>query len=239
MSDAIAAGGTTLSRGAGLDLIAEISKIGGIEITLGTIDVTTLTSADDFREFIGGLFEAGEVPIEGNFIAGDTDGQVALMADQLAKTVQEFVITFPAEITATWSFDALVTKFKVGDYAVGGKLDFSATLKISGKPVLAIGTSDGLTTDFFTLSESAVISPDPANDVYDYIATVLTAIESVTVTPHGTGVLKVNGSVVATGEASTAITLGEAGTITDITITQTDTGKVAKTYKIKLFRAAS
>ena len=44
MTDAIAAGGTTLSRGAGLDLIAEISKIGGIEITLGTIDVTTLTS---------------------------------------------------------------------------------------------------------------------------------------------------------------------------------------------------
>lgn len=241
MSDAIAAGGTTLKRG-GIngDLIAEISKIGGIEITLGTIEATTLTSADDFREFIGTLFEAGEVPIEGNFIAGDTDGQVALMADQIAKTVQSFVVTFPTAITATWSFDALVTKFKVGDYAVGGKLDFSASLKISGKPILAIGASTGLTTTFFAISESAVIVPAPANAKYEYVATVLTAIASVTVTPiAAAGVITVNGNIVATGQPSSAITLGTAGSVTDITIAVTETGKVAKTYVIHVARAAS
>ncbi len=237
MTDAIFAGGTTLKRDG--NLIAELTKIGGLEITLGTIDVTTLTSTSDFREFIGGLLEVGEIPIEGNFIAGDTDGQVALMSDQLAKTVQDFIITFPTTITATWTFTALVTKLKIGDYSTGDKVSFSGSLKPTGVPTLAIGASDGLTTDFFTISESAVVSPAPAATKYDYIATVLTAIESVTVTPHGTGVLRVNGAVVATGEASTAITLGAAGTITDITITQTDTGKVAKTYKIKLFRAAS
>ncbi len=238
MSNAIAAKGATLARDG--HIIAEITKIGGIEINLETLDVTTLTSADSFKEFIGTWFEASEVPIEGNFIAGDTDGQVALMADQLAMTVQSFVLTLPTAITATWSFNALVTKFKVGDYAVGGKIDFSASLKISGKPTLAIGASTGLTTPFFSISESAVILPAPAQTTYDYIATVLTGVSSVTVTPTATaGVITVNGNVVATGQSSGAIALGAAGSVTTITIVVTETGKVAKTYTIRVARAAS
>jgi hypothetical protein len=237
MTNAIAAMGVVLERDG--HAIASITNIGGIETTLETIDVTALDSPNNFREFIGSLFDAGEVTLEGNFVAGDTDGQVALLADHLARTVQSFVLTFPTSITATWTFSALVTKYKAGDFTVDGLVAFAATLKVSGQPVLATVASDGLTTDYFTISESAVVSPAASATVYDYIATVLTAITSVTVTPHGTGVLRVNGAVVATGVASTAIALGAAGSINDITITQTDTGKVAKTYKIKLFRAAS
>jgi len=238
MSNAIAAKGATLARDG--HVIAEITKIGGIEINLETLDVTTLTSPDSFKEFIGTWFEASEVPIEGNFIAGDTDGQVALMADQLAMTVQSFVLTLPTAITATWSFSALVTKYKVGDYAVGGKIDFSASLKISGKPTLAIGASTGLTTPFFAISESAVIVPAPSQTTYDYIATVLTGVSSVTVTPTATaGVITVNGTVVATGQASGAIALGAAGSVTTVTIVVTETGKVAKTYMVRVARAAS
>ncbi len=238
MSNAIAAKGATLARDG--HTIAEITKIGGIEINLETLDVTTLTSPDSFKEFIGTWFEASEVPIEGNFIAGDTDGQVALMADQLAMTVQSFVLTLPTAITATWSFSALVTKYKVGDYAVGGKIDFSASLKISGKPTLAIGASTGLTTPFFAISESAVIVPAPSQTTYDYIATVLTGVSSVTVTPTATaGVITVNGTVVATGQASGAIALGAAGSVTTVTIVVTETGKVAKTYMVRVARAAS
>ena len=238
MSNAIAAKGATLARDG--HVIAEITKIGGIEINLETLDVTTLTSPDSFKEFIGTWFEASEVPIEGNFIAGDTDGQVALMADQLAMTVQSFVLTLPTAITSTWSFSALVTKFKVGDYAVGGKIDFSASLKISGKPTLAIGASTGLTTPFFAISESAVIVPAPAQTTYDYIATVLTGVSSVTVTPTATaGVITVNGTVVATGQPSGAIALGAAGSVTTVTIVVTETAKVAKTYIVRVARAAS
>ena len=238
MSNAIAAKGATLARAG--HAIAEVTKIGGIEINLETLDVTTLTSPDSFKEFIGTWFDTSEVPIEGNFIAGDANGQIALMADQLAMTVQSFVLTLPAAITATWSFTALVTKFKVGDYAVGGKIDFSASLKISGKPTLAIGASTGLTTPFFDISNDAIIMPSPASSVYDYVATVATGISSVTVTPTATaGVITVNGNVVATGEASGAIALGAAGSITTITIVVTETGKVAKTYTVRVARAAS
>jgi len=238
MSNAIAAKGATLARDG--HTIAEITKIGGIEINLETLDVTTLTSPDSFKEFIGTWFDTSEVPIEGNFIAGDADGQIALMADQLAMTVQSFVLTLPTAITATWSFNALVTKFKVGDYAVGGKIDFSASLKISGKPTLAIGASSGLTTPFFEISDDAVILPSPSGTVYDYVATVETGISSVTVTPTATaGVITINGNTVATGDASGAIALGAAGSVTAITIVVTETGKVAKTYMVRVARAAS
>lgn len=238
MSNAIAAKGATLARDG--HTIAEITKIGGIEINLETLDVTTLTSPDSFKEFIGTWFDTSEVPIEGNFIAGDTDGQIALMADQLAMTVQSFVLTLPTAITATWAFTALVTKFKVGDYAVGGKIDFSASLKISGKPYLAIGASTGLTTPFLSISESAVLVPAATNAVYDYVATVLTGVSSVTVTPTASaGVITVNGSVVVSGVPSAAIALGAAGSVTTVTIVVTETGKVAKNYTVRIARAAS
>jgi hypothetical protein len=238
MSDAIASMGVVLERDG--HAIASITSIQGIETTLETIDVTALDSPGNFREFIGTLFDAGELTLEGNFVAGDTNGQQGLLADHLSRTVQSFVLTFPTSITATWTFSALVTKFKAGDFKVDGLVAFTATLKVSGQPMLAVGASNGLTTPFFDISESAVIMPDPAGDVYDYLATVLTGVTSVTVTPTATtGVIKVNGSTVATGVPSSAITLGGAGSITTITITQTDTGKVAKAYTIRLFRAAS
>jgi len=219
--------------------IAEITKISPQSNKQDTVDVTTLSSVGNYREFIAGWKDAGELQIEGNFVAGDVAGQQAVFADFEAGTVSSYVLTFPTAITATLTFSALVTEFGIGGFAVGDKVPFNATLKISGASTLAISASDGLTTPFFAISESAVISPAPSATKYDYIATVLTAVTSVTVTPTGGGVLTVQGSTVATGEASTAITLGAAGTIKDIVITQKNTGKVAKTYRIKLFRAAS
>jgi len=234
---AIMAQGVVLEREG--DPIAEITKISPQSNKQDTVDVTTLSSVGNYREFIAGWKDAGELQIEGNFVAGDTLGQQKLLADFEAGTVSGYVLTFPTAITATLTFEALVTEFSIGGFAVGEKVPFSATLKLSGAAVYAVGTSDGLTTPFFEISESAVLSPAAAAAKYDYIATVLTAIASVTVTPTGTGVLTVQGSVVTTGEASTAIVLGAAGSINDIVITQKDIGKVAKSYRIKLFRAAS
>ena len=237
-TSAIMAQGVVLTREG--DPIAEITKISPQSNKQDTVDVTTLSSVGNYREFIAGWKDAGELQIEGNFVAGDTLGQQMLLADFEAGTVSSYVLTFPTAITATLAFEALVTEFGIGGFAVGDKVPFSATLKISGASDLAVGTSDGLTTPFFAISESAVVSPAPAAAKYDYIATVLTAVASVTVTPTAvTGVITVQGSTVVTGQASTAIALGSAGTITDIVITQKDTKKVAKTYRIKLFRAAS
>lgn len=228
--------GTTLSRAG--SAVAELTNIGGIELSLETIDVTNHDSANNVREFIGSLIDAGEISIEGNFIPGDTNGQIGLKEDLVARTLQAFVITFPSAVATTWTFNGLVTSFKAADAPIDDKLQFSATIKVSGLPVLGITASAGLTTPFFAISNSAVILPAAAGNVYDYVATVLTGVTSVTVTPTATaGVITVNGSVVATGVASSAITLGAAGSVTTITIVVTETGKQPKTYMIRVARA--
>lgn len=233
-----AAFGVSLARAG--TTIAELTSIGSPKLSLDTQETTSHQSDNNYKEYIGTLLDGGEVAIEGNFISSDSDGQIGLITDMNNRTVQAFVITFPTAITATWTFSALVTAFEIGDMAVDGTLTFSATLKVTGKPVLAITASTGLTTPFFVISESAVVTPTKAGDTYTYVATVLTGVTSVTVTPTAAaGVITVNGNVVATGVASSAITLGAAGSVTTITITVTETAKTAKTYTIYLSRAAS
>ncbi|MCK9569547.1 hypothetical protein M0R72_11460 [Candidatus Pacearchaeota archaeon] len=234
MTNAIAARGVTLTRDG--NLIAEIDSISPPEVKRETIDSTNFDSADDAREFIAGLIDGGEMSFEANFIAGDTDGQVALESDLESGEAVAFVITFPTSITATFSFNAIVTSFKLLQMKKGEKVSFSCTVKVTGLPALAIGASTGLTTPFFSIA-TATVYPDPANDVYEYVG-VSTGV-SVTVTPTATaGVIKVNGSTVATGVPSSAISLGDAGDITTITITVTETGKVTKTYTVLVAKTA-
>lgn len=225
--------GTTLTWAG--TAIAELDKIGGLELSADAQEITTLGSSA--KEYISGLPDGGEVAIEGFFYPGDTNGQVVLK-NAVGGASGAVVITFPSAFGASWGFNALVTKFSTGDVEVEGGLRFTATLKVTGAPTLSITASTGLTTAFFAISNSAVVIPSPANAVYSYVATVLTAVSSVTVTPTATaGVITVNGNVVATGQASSAITLGAAGSVTPITIVVTETGKIPKTYTINLARA--
>jgi hypothetical protein len=206
---------------------------------MASVDVTKHQSADHFTESIPGMLTAGDVSLTGNYVYSDTTGQHAMLTDMLARSVKTGIITFPSSTGTTWTFSGYPTACKIGDAPVDGKIPFSATIHPTGKPTFAVATSAGLTTTFFAISESAVITPAPANDTYTYVATVLTGITSVTVTPTATaGTITVNGNTVATGEASSAITLGAAGSVTEITIVVTETSKAPVTYTVYVSRAA-
>lgn len=221
------------------EVVASLDNIGGVEISVDTVEVTTHDSPDAYKEYIAGLLDAGEVALSGFYNNEDATGQIAMVADAAARAVKAAVITFPPSTGTTWSFNGLITSIKVGDAAVADGIPFSATIKITGKPTLAVAASAGLTTPFFALSGSAVLTPDAAGDEYEYVATVLNPVASITVTPTASaGVITVNGNVVASGEASSAIPL-TAGAVTDITIAVTETAKAPKTYVIHVVRAAS
>lgn len=219
--------------------VALLTAINGVEINAEVIDVTSHQSDDNYKEFIAGLLDAGEVTLEGWYDYTDTAGQHAMLTDMNARIGREVIITFPVATGTTWTFDGLITKLLPGGAPTDGAIPFSATIKPSGKPEFAIATSAGLTTTFFAIDESADIVPDPANDVYLYNASVLTGVSSVKLTPIATaGVITVNGNVVATGEASSAITLGDANSVTEITVIVKETNKAPVTYTIWLARAA-
>ena len=243
VTSAIANKGVTLTRAG--SLVAEVKKIGAPKTTLEAIDVTSHDSANNFREFIGGLLDGGEIGIEGNFIAGDTNGQIGLLTDQLARTVQDFVMTWPTAITATYTFKALVTAFQPGDFDVTGAVKFTATLKISGKPVLAITASANL-TDLTGIEENAgaalVFTPAFAAAKKTYNVTINTASTWIKVTPTLAGAtidIYINGvysQSVASAAQSGTIAVTDAA-VTKVELHVKETGKVANVYTLNVYTA--
>ena len=138
MGEATRALGTKLSKGE--KDISGLTSIGGIEITADTIDTTTLDSDGGYKESIGGFKDAGEVPIEGFFNPDTESGQVALQDALDSGLAEDYKITFPTTPKAEWAFKGVVTGFKVGDVDVDGTINFGATIKVSGKPVLTVTT---------------------------------------------------------------------------------------------------
>lgn len=215
--------------------VASLNNVGGVEFNVDTVDVTTHDSEGAFKEFIAGLLDAGDVPISGFFDYEDTDGQLAMVADCAARAIKAATIVFPASTGAQWSFNGLITNIKVGDTPTDDGIPFSATVKVSGKPTLTIATATGLTDLAMT---GATLIPAYGAATLEYIATAAAETATVKVTPTAAGTIKVNGSVVATGQASGDITLGAAGSITKITIEVTEENKATKKYTISVARAA-
>lgn len=239
-SSAIVAYGTTLTRGG--TVVAELNGISPPKLALETQDVTHLTSDNSYREYIGTVLDGGDVNIGGNLLVGDA-GQVGLITDMEAKTIQDFIITFPSTVTATWTFKALVTGFEVGELLLDGKVSFTATLKVSGKPTLAVTASNNLSA-LSVSGAGTVLVPVFAAATYSYVVNIATGVATVTITPTAAaGVITVtaNGAaqVVATTQASSAITLGAAGSVVEATVDVQETGKTRKRYTLYLTRAAS
>lgn len=129
--------GTKLKKGT--VAIAELTSISGLELSADTLDTTTLDAVDGYRTFIQGLKDAGEVSISGYFNPETGKGQSELLADFESGTANPYTIEFPAELGAKWEFDAIVTGFSTGA-ELEDLVSFEATLKISGKPTLTVGT---------------------------------------------------------------------------------------------------
>lgn len=135
MTNAISGFGTQLKIGT--NVIAEVQDISGPSLSLETIDVTSFSSVDGWKEYIAGLLDAGEVSFEINYVPTESThknaagGLVYLLA---TRTRQQFHLMFPDN--TAWTFHAYVTSFEPSA-PVADKLGASVTLKLTGKPVLA------------------------------------------------------------------------------------------------------
>jgi len=236
MSNAKTSFGVQLTR-AGV-AIAEITSLDPPSFKSETIDVTNHDSVGRMAEFIGGLRSSDDVKVTGNLVLSDP-GQTGLLADQADGLVHPYVIVFPAAWGASFNFSAVVTEFKPGTFtAKGDALTFTCNMKVSGAVTLNKTLSAGLTTPFFALNPAGTNIPAPSATPGTFVNSALTGTASVTVTPTATaGVITVNGSVVTSGAASSAIALGSAGSVTPITIIVQEVGKVAVTYNLLVARA--
>lgn len=115
--------------------VGGLTEIGGLSLSADTLDVTTLDSADGYREFVGGFKDGGEVSVSGYFDNTTGKGQAELYAAFESGDIEEFAIEFPTDLDAKWTFDGVVTGIETGA-SLEDLVSFSATIKVSGKPTL-------------------------------------------------------------------------------------------------------
>lgn len=215
-------------------VVAKLTAINGIELSMGTVDATTHQSADSYKEVLPGLIDPGEVFVEGYFDYTDTTGQQAMLVDFNARSLKTGIITFPSATGTTWTFSGYITRIKIGDAPTEGLISFSAAMKPTGKPALAVATVVGMSAIGF--DNDVTFKPAFAIGTYEYIithtngetATVITPVDAtsgevITITANGVS------QVVATGQPSTAIALS-ATEITEIVVTISKTACAPKNY---------
>lgn len=136
--------GTTLKKTKSGDeqadlLIANLTSIGEIGVESEEIDATDLDSPNNYKEFIAGSKDAGEVSLAGNI--KDESNVEKMLALAESQSVEEWVVTYPSG--ATWTFNAFVKSFKDGEKTTDGLASFTASLRISGKPTYTKATAQG------------------------------------------------------------------------------------------------
>ena len=134
MTSAIAGFGIQLKIGT--VAIAELQDVSGPSLSLETIEVTSHSSVEGWKEYIAGLLDAGEISFDINYVPTNAThknaagGLIYILAQ---RAVQAFSLVFPD--TTTWTFNAFVTAFEPSA-PVADKLSASVTLKLTGKPTL-------------------------------------------------------------------------------------------------------
>jgi hypothetical protein len=229
--------GTTLTWDGAV--VAKLTSIGGVELSVDMIDATTHGSTSAYEEVVAGIIKTGEVAITGNFDYTDTAGQHAMVTDAAGRASKTAVITFPTTTGATWTFTGFISKIKIGDNPVNNVIPFSCSIKPTGVPVFAVATVTGMSAigfsndvlmmPTFAIGRYGAANPYVVTITAGQTATIITPVDAtggevITITTDGG-----SSQVVATGVASSACTL-DVDDVTIIVVTISKPNFASKEY---------
>jgi predicted secreted protein len=115
-----------------------VTKLTSIGLPAGSaddLDITTHDNTDRVREFIKGLIDPGEMSLEGIFTYAAYTAANDLLYAEGTTTV---TITLPTTPSVTNFACYGYLKSLEGSAPHDDKIDFSATVKISGKPTVTL-----------------------------------------------------------------------------------------------------
>jgi len=231
--------GTTLTWDG--DPVGQLTRIGPVNLTISKQDSTNLAPASATKTILPGLIDPGDVEIEGWFTPSDT-GQAGMRADMLTRTVKQFIITFPTDISSsTWTGNAYVTALSAGDVTPEGIIPFIATLSVTGLPVLGVTAAGDATDIVITGDVSGALAEVPTFAGATYIYSVDGSLENdftITVTAAAADDITLNvdgGSDIAltTAVASSSIDTSSGAIVTLVVRVQED-NKSTKTYTVRV-----
>lgn len=118
------------------ETIANVSDLGGPSREREAIEVTAHDSPNQYREFVKGLKDGGEVSLTLNYDPAVLTHQ-HLDADFEEDNPRFYrIVIFPGEANEyTWEFSGIITKLEDA-FPVDDRMERSVTVKITGKPTL-------------------------------------------------------------------------------------------------------
>lgn len=134
--------GTALHRGNGatpveaFEIIADVTNISGPSMERETLDLTSHGSPEQWREFIGGIKDGGEVSLDLNYDPGESTHNT-LHEDFDDDLPRNFRIVFPDDVQTAWEVKLILTGLEP-EYPFDDKMACSGTWKVSGKPHLTV-----------------------------------------------------------------------------------------------------
>lgn len=108
--------------------VVEVTSISLPEIGKTDIDVSSMSDADLYKTFIGGMKDPGVIELEINYNAAQEPLILAAIDDENNQT---WTLTLPL---GTWASDAYVNKSSGGSAPMDDKITRVLGLKCSGKP---------------------------------------------------------------------------------------------------------
>jgi hypothetical protein len=227
----------------GATQIGTLTKIGSPTLKRTSIDVTTLSSPNGFKQFIAGLSDPGKITAEGFFDTSDT-GQNLLYNKFINGAVDTYTITFPSITGASWTATAFIDELDLAPNVDPTKaLDFKLSLQISGQPTIGTSVTSGLSALTLT-GTSGELSPTFANGTFAYAYT-FTTDSSITVTPaagtqqqYAIYVDGVNQGTYNTGSVSPTIAYASAEVTHKLDLVVSSAGFTPVTYSIIAVRTA-
>ena len=142
MSEAISSVGTKFRRwsdGAIWVDIAEITNLGGPDMSKDTIDVTSLDSVGGYRKFISGFRDGGTISITMNFTRA---GYEMMKNDFDSDLLRNYEIFLPDTDETSLEFEGLVTELSLTN-STDSQITADVSIKVSGEPVLNSGSGSG------------------------------------------------------------------------------------------------
>jgi len=110
--------------------LAEVTAITPPGMTRDAVEVTHMTSPNEWKQFIAGLKDAGEARLTLNFVPSSTDALLTAFNAKAGK----YQITFPNGVMLR--FDGFFTAYTPPELVPGDRMQASATIKATGEPTL-------------------------------------------------------------------------------------------------------
>ena len=216
--------------------VLEVRDIEGPDMSGDDVKVTNQQSPERTHEYIAGLKEPGNINFSGNLVLGNATHQ-QLLTDYKSGETNTWQIVAPdataEENRSVVSFSAYVKDCGYR-FPVESEMNYSVSLKVAGAVTISTTNASDLTNIVLSVGD---LTPAVDSGIYEYVATVSNATESITVTPTGASAdsIYVDGELVESGEASDGIDL-DVG-VNEIIIRVVEDDKTPRLYKLYVARA--